>query len=174
VIRPFNRRILAHVMKYDRIVDIGKPGKNLSWAIEEPDDEIGCLHRRANRIFGLGDTVAAYLSCGPRFRGRWPCRHGQVRSGTRTRGSLQGAISALYSSSWASVRPWPPCSHPLMASSVSCHHRAHGLPPRTTSVVASWRMFSRPQRSKSTDSVRPKVGSYPRDVHHSPRRYAPW
>jgi hypothetical protein len=26
-------------VKYDRIVDIGKPGKNLSWAIEEPDHE---------------------------------------------------------------------------------------------------------------------------------------
>jgi hypothetical protein len=51
-------------------------------------------------------------------------------------GSVQGAESALYSFSWAAVKPSLACSHPWMASHVACHHRAHGLPPRTTSAVA--------------------------------------
>jgi hypothetical protein len=104
--------------------------------------------------------------------GRWPRQAWLSARRNQNDGSVQGAVSALYSSSWASVRPCSRCSHLRRPPNVSCHHRAHGLPPRTTSAVASWRMLSRPQRSKSTGSLRPKVGSYPREVHHSPPRYA--
>jgi len=60
-----------------------------------------------------------------------------------------------------------------MASSVSCHHLAHRPPPHTTQAGASWPMFSKPQRSKSTGSLRPNLGSDPHDIHHSPSLYAP-
>src|SRR5262245_18524391 len=79
-----------------------------------------------------------------------------------------GAVSTMYPFSCAAVEVPALCSHARMPSRVSYHHRAHELPPRTTSVFASCRMFSKPQCSKSIGSLRPKRGSYPRDAHHSP------
>ena len=66
---------------------------------------------------------------------------------------------ASCSSSGDSVRPPSSSPQARMASRVSRHHRAQGLFPRTTSAVALWPMFSKPQRSNKEASLRPKKGS---------------
>ena len=53
----------------------------------------------------------------------------------QTDGSLQGAVSAWCWSSGVSAVPLA-SPQPRMTSRFCCHHRAHGLAPRTTLAVA--------------------------------------
>jgi hypothetical protein len=76
-------------------------------------------------------------------------------------------VSTSYSFLRASVRTPAASSVGRITSSVCSHHRPHGLVALTTSVLASCRMFRRPQRSNNAGSFRPNSGSYPRAAHHS-------
>jgi len=68
---------------------------------------------------------------------RWPQQAWSNSLTNQDDGSVNGAVSAWYACSRAGVGLPSACSEARIPSRVSSHHRAQGLPPRTTSALAS-------------------------------------